>query len=114
VLAEEGLSAALEALVEEAPIPIELSALPDERFDAAVEAAGYFVVSETASRRPPGALRVSATRIDGCLVVEVEGEEAPEQILDFEDRVGALNGSVEVVCNDEGRVTIRAEIPCES
>jgi signal transduction histidine kinase len=114
VLAEEGLSAALEALVEEAPIPIELSALPDERFDAAVEAAGYFVVSETATRRPAGALRVSATRIDGCLVVEVEGEGAPEQIVDLEDRVGALNGSVEVVRNDEGRATIRAEIPCES
>jgi signal transduction histidine kinase len=114
VLAEEGLSAALEALVEEAPIPIELSALPDERFDAAVEAAGYFVVSETATRRPAGALRVSATRIDACLVVEVEGEGAPEQIVDLEDRVGALNGSVEVVRNDEGRVTIRAVIPCES
>jgi signal transduction histidine kinase len=114
VLAEEGLSAALEALVEEVRIPIELSALPDERFDAAVEAAGYFVVSETATRRPAGALRVSATRIDGCLVVEVEGEGAPEQTVDLEDRVGALNGSVEVVRNDEGRVTIRAEIPCES
>ena len=114
VLAEEGLAAALEALVEDAQIPIELRALPDERLDAAVEAAGYFVVSETATRRTAGTLKVSAARIDGCLVVEVEGEEAPEQILDLEDRVGALNGSVEVVRNDEGRVTIRAEIPCES
>jgi signal transduction histidine kinase len=114
VLAEEGLAAALEALVEDAPFPIELRTPPDARLDAAVEAAGYFVVSETATRRTAGTLKINAAQIEGCLMVEVEGEEAPEQILDLQDRVGALNGSVEVIRNDEGRVTIRAEIPCES
>jgi len=114
VLADEGLAAALEALSEEAPIPIELTTVPDERFDAPIEATAYFLVSETATQRSAGVLKVSAARRDGQLVVEVEGDRAPEQITELEDRIGALDGSLAVVRAPSGRVTIRAEIPCES
>ena len=114
VLADEGLAAALEALSEEAPIPIELTTVPDERFDAPIEATAYFLVSETATHRSAGVLKVSAARRDGQLVVEVEGDRAPEQITELEDRIGALDGSLAVVRAPSGRVTIRAEIPCES
>ena len=113
VLADEGLAAALEALSEEAPIPIELTAVPEERFEPRVEAAAYFLVSETASHRSAGALRIKAARLGDNLVVEVEGGRLPKQITEPEDRIGALDGSLTVVHDPGGRVTIRAEIPCE-
>jgi signal transduction histidine kinase len=114
VLADEGLAAALEALSEEAPIPIELTAVTEERFEPRVEAAAYFLVSETAIRQSTGALKVSAARRDGRLVVEVEGDHAPEQMTELEDRIGALDGSLVVVRAPGGRVTMCAEIPCGS
>jgi signal transduction histidine kinase len=114
MLAEDGLSVAVEALAEEGSIPFEITALPDERFDPSVEAAAYFVVSETARRSTRGTLKISAARHDGNLVVEVEGDGAPDKIIDLEDRVGTLDGSVAVTRAPDGRATIRAEIPCES
>jgi len=87
--------------------------VPDKRLESPVEAAAYFLVSETATRRSTGALRVSAVRRDGRLVVEVEGDHAPEQIVELEDRIGALDGRLAVVRAPSGRVTIRAEIPCD-
>ena len=113
MLAEEGLSVAVEALAEEVPTPFEITALPQERFGPSVEAAAYFVVSETV-RRSRGPVKVSAARRDGHLVVEVERDGAPGKIIDLEDRVGTLGGSVAVVPGPDGRATIRAEIPCES
>ena len=112
VLADEGLAAALEALAEEAPI--EITALPGERLSAPVEAAGYFVVSEAIRRSAASAFTVGASRRDGLLVIEVEGNTLPDEIVDLEDRVGALDGTLEVVREPSGTVTIRAEIPCES
>ena len=114
VLADEGLAAALEALSEEAKIPMELTTVPHERFESSIEAAAYFLVSETAIHSSTGPLNVSAARRDDRLVVEVEGDRAPEQITELEDRIGALDGKLAVVRTPSGRVTIRAEIPCES
>jgi signal transduction histidine kinase len=114
VLADDGLAAALEALAEEAPIPIELAAVSAERFDPAAEAAAYFHVSETAARKSGGGFKVSAARCGDRLVVEIECDRAPEQIIELRDRIGALDGSLAVVQAPGGGVTIRAEIPCES
>ena len=114
ILAEEGLSAAVEALAEEAPAPLEITALPDERLSSSVEAAAYFVVSETVRRPAANTLKISAVRHDSRLVVEVEGDSAPAEITDLQDRVGALDGTVAVMRGPGGVATIRAEIPCES
>ena len=114
ILAEEGLPAAVEALAEAVAVPIEITALPDERLGTSVEAAAYFVVSEAVRRATAGPLRVSAGRRDGRLVVEVEGDSVPAEITDLQDRAGALDGSVTVVPGPGGRAAIRAEIPCES
>jgi signal transduction histidine kinase len=113
ILAEEGLSAAVEALAEAVPVPLEITALPDERLGSSVEAAAYFVVSEAVRRGAASTLKVSAARRNGRLVVEVEGDSAPAEITDLEDRVGALDGSVAVVNGPDGRARLRAEIPCE-
>ena len=113
LLAEEGLAVALEALTEEAPVEIEIGALP-ERLDASVEAAAYFVVSEALkrSRRIPDRLAVRAE--DNRLLVEVEADIADSEIVGLEDRVGAVGGTLEVVREADGRARIRVEIPCGS
>ena len=113
ILAEEGLSAAVEALAEAAPIPLEITTLPDERLGSSVEATAYFVVSEAVRRCAAGTLKVSAARRNGRLVVEVEGDSAPAEITDLQDRVGALDGSVAVVHGPDGQAILQAEIPCE-
>jgi signal transduction histidine kinase len=113
-LAEEGLAAAVEALAEEAQLSLAITALPEERLDPSVEAAAYFVVSETVRRNATSALVVGAERRNGRLIVDVTADAAPERLVDLEDRVGALDGTVEVVRGRSGPVTIRAEIPCES
>jgi signal transduction histidine kinase len=114
ILAEEGLGAAVEALAESAPVPLEIAALPGERLSPPVEAAAYFVVAEAVRRDPVSTLRVSAARRDGRLVVEVEGDNMPAEITGLRDRVGALDGTVAVAQRPGGRATIRAEIPCAS
>jgi signal transduction histidine kinase len=114
VLADEGLAAALEALAEEAPIPIEITGLPGGRFEPPVEAAGYFLVSEALRRGAASALTVGAARQGSRLVIEIAGDDAPQQLTELEDRLGALDGSLEVVHGPGGRVRIRAEIPCGS
>jgi signal transduction histidine kinase len=114
ILAEEGLSAAVEALAEAAPAPLEITALPSERLGSSAEAAAYFVLSEAVRQAASGSLKVSAAQCDSRLIVEVEGDSLPAEITDMQDRVGALDGSVKVLRGPRGRGTIRAEIPCES
>jgi signal transduction histidine kinase len=110
VLSDEGLAAAVDALAEATPAPLGIGAMPQERFPAAVETAAYLVVAEAAKA---GAARVSATRRDGVLLVDVEAEAEPQGLVDLEDRVGALDGRVAVERAPGGGVRIRAEIPCE-
>ena len=107
VLSDEGLAAAIEALAEEAPVRI--AALPQGRFPPAVETAAYLVVAEAAKAGP---VRISTVRRDGALVVDVEAETEPEGLLELEDRVGALDGRLGLERAADGRVRIRAEIPC--
>ena len=113
LLAEEGLAAALEALTEEAPIEIEIGALP-EHLDAAVAAAAYFVVSEALKRSRGIPQRLAARTEEGQLVIEVEGDIAAGEIVGLVDRVGAAGGTLDVEHDPDGRVSIRAEIPCGS
>jgi signal transduction histidine kinase len=107
VLTDEGLAAAVEALAED--VPLRVGDLPQERFSPVVETAAYLVVAETAKA---GAASVRAERREGALVVDVEAEAEPEELVDLEDRVGALDGCLDVEQDADGGVRIRAEIPC--
>jgi signal transduction histidine kinase len=107
VLSDEGLAAAVEALAEE--VPLRIGDLPQERFSPAVETAAYLVVAEAAKA---GAASVRAERRDCALVVDVEAEAEPKELVDLEDRVGALDGRLDVERAPDGGVRIRAEIPC--
>jgi signal transduction histidine kinase len=111
-LADEGLAVALETLAETSPGRIAVRALPDERLDAGVEAAAYFVVAETLRRVRAERATVAAVRRDGSLIVELDAEGATDEPLtDLEDRVGALEGTLQVV-REAGRTRVRAELPC--
>jgi signal transduction histidine kinase len=115
VLADGGLAVAVHALAEEGRIPVAIGALPDERFPPAVETAAYAVVAE-AARTAAGPMRVSARSNDGTLVVDIEEEQGSNRIdrMTLEDRLGALDGTLRVDHATNGRVTIHAELPCES
>jgi signal transduction histidine kinase len=115
VLADEGLAAAVEALVEDATVPIRITALPEGRLEPVLETAAYLVVAEVLRHGGGGTVTVGATRRDGELVVEITRDgDAPQELVDLQDRVGALDGRLEVLHEPGGRVRIRAEIPCES
>lgn len=107
VLTDEGLATALEALAEQARFPVALSAVPDGRFAAAVELAAYRVVAGAAKSGP---VTVTARRTDVGLIVDVDGRGTPVSTVDLRDRVGALDGNVEVEASGE-TFRIHAVIP---
>lgn len=109
VLSDEGLAAAIEALAEEAILPLTIESLPEERYAAAVENAAYRLVAETAKA---GATRVRAVRRDGNLIIEMAASAPPQRIVELEDRIGALDGAIVVRGRPGGAVDLRAEIPC--
>ena len=87
LLAEEGLAAALEALTEEAPVEIEIGALP-QSLPSTAEAAAYFVVSEAIKRSRDTPDKLAARGEGDQLVVELEADIAASEIVALEDRVG--------------------------
>ena len=104
-LAEEGLPAALAALVEETDAPVVIGPMLEERIDPRVEAAAYFAVVAAVRRGP---VRVSTSRAHGLFVLELDHAGDPgEDLRDLEDRVGALDGRIALT----GK-RLRAEIPC--
>jgi signal transduction histidine kinase len=114
VLDEEGLAAAVETLAEDTETPFEIGQLPEGRLDPAVEAAAYFVIAGVARRTGSTSLTVSAARAGDRLLVEVTSDGAPADIVELEDRVGALDGTLRVSREPSGGVRIQAEIPCVS
>jgi signal transduction histidine kinase len=108
MLTDEGLAAAIEALTEALP-EVSVERLPGERYSTEVENAAYHVVAETLE---VGAKRIAAYRVNNTLVVEVDATSAPERLIDLQDRVGAVDGAVNLTPDLGGSVKLRAEIPC--
>jgi signal transduction histidine kinase len=114
VLADEGLAAAVEALAEEGRVPIQISSLPESRFDAPIETAAYTVVAE-AARTATDTIVVGAKASTDTLVIEVETHDGDAlDVVALEDRVGALDGRLFLQRREDDQVTIRAELPCGS
>jgi signal transduction histidine kinase len=112
VLADDGFAAAVTALSEESHVPVRVGALPEGRFGQAAETAAYTVVAE-AARAATEAVSVAAEERAGRLVVEVETTANGLDVVALEDRVQALAGELDVRLDAGGRITIRAELPCE-
>ncbi len=123
VLTDRGLATALETLASRAPVPVELSELPDERLPEAVELAAYFVVAEGLTNVAKYAQATHATvgvaRENGRLVVEVAddgiGGVDPDDgtgLRGLADRIAVLEGRLEIESERGRGTTIRALIPC--
>jgi signal transduction histidine kinase len=122
VLTDRGLGPALEALVNRAPVPVELTALPDERLAGPVEAAAYYVVAEAVTNVAKYArashVEVSVTRSNGHATVTVAddgvgGADASRGtgLRGLADRLEALDGRLDVDSPAERGTRISAEIP---
>jgi PAS domain S-box-containing protein len=122
VLTDRGLGAALDGVVARTPLPVDVTALLEERLPEAVEAAAYYVVCEALVNvaRYANASRatVSVAPVDGRLVVEVSddgvgGADAAKGtgLRGLADRVEALNGRLVLESEPENGTRVRAEIP---
>ena len=108
VLTDEGLAAAIESLADDVDT-LSIGPMPDERFPARIEQVAYRVVAEAAATGPA---RVSAAHVDGTLVVDVEAERLPDDLVDVEDRVSAADGVIATGHTIDGTVTMKVELPC--
>jgi signal transduction histidine kinase len=122
ILTNRGLAAALNDLATRAPVPVELVAVPPERLPDAVESTVYFLVSECLANVGKHAQATEAT-----VSVAVVGDEVEVVVKDdgvggadlaggsglqgLEDRVGALDGCVDIDSPPGGGTTVMATIP---
>jgi signal transduction histidine kinase len=122
VLTEDGLAAAIGALAERSAVPTSI-AIPDRRFDPAVEATAYYVVAEALTNiaRYAGdtTASVSLTHDGSTLRVEIHDEGPGGAVASrgsglqgLGDRVAAVGGTFLVDSPAGAGTTIRAAIPC--
>ena len=109
ILGDLGLAAALEALAESGRGAIQVVAAPAERLSPALETAAYLLVADAAET---GAVSVTAVRTHAQLIIEVDAASEPPSLVDLQDRVAALDGTLDVHPASAGHLCIRAVIPC--
>jgi len=122
VLTERGLEAALDALIQRAPMAVELRAAVPERPDAAIEAAAYFLVSEAltnvAKYAHADTVSVDVARVGDALVVTISDDgvggadlERGSGLRGLADRVGAIGGRLELTSPPGEGTQLRAHLP---
>ena len=125
ILTDRGLGPAVEALVSRAPLPVELTEVPDERLPEPVEAAAYYVVAEAVTNAVKYAqasnVSVSIRRSNGRAVVLVadDGVGGADSghgsgLRGLADRLEALDGRLRVESPPNRGTRIQAEIPLRS
>jgi len=123
VLTETGLAGAIQALAERSPVATTITAVPDGRFPAAIEATAYFVVSEALANvakhaRADGA-QVTIQSRPGRLVVEVSDDgaggaraERGSGLRGLADRVASVGGVLRIDSPPGCGTRLEADIPC--
>ena len=123
ILTERGLVAALDELALRAAIPVELAVDSGDGLPEQVEAAAYFVVSETlanvAKHAHATSARVHVQRVGGKVVIEVAddgiggaGAGRGSGLRGLTDRVEALGGRLWLSSPPGQGTVVRAEILC--
>jgi signal transduction histidine kinase len=121
VLAEGGLAKALGELADHSGVSVHL-AVPDFRFEPAVEAAAYFVCTETLANASKHAsashVAIDVVRRDGALVVSVSDDgrggatlEAGSGLRGLADRLETLGGRLTVTSPVGKGTLVVAELP---
>jgi signal transduction histidine kinase len=122
VLGQRGLEAALESLGSRAPIPVEIESDLDGRLPSTVETAAYFVVAEALTNVAKYAqatyASVTVRRADGRAVIDIRDDgvggadaTAGSGLRGLQDRVGALDGTLEVRSPPGAGTLVTARIP---
>jgi signal transduction histidine kinase len=122
VLSQRGLDAALETLGARSAVPVEIDVEPAGRLPSAVETAAYFVVAEAltnvAKHAQATLARVAVRTENGAALVEVADDGDGGAALDggsglqgLADRVGALDGTLELESPAGGGTVLRARFP---
>jgi signal transduction histidine kinase len=122
VLTDRGLEAAIRTLADRAPIPVELTRLPEDRLPNSVEAAIYYLVAEAITNVAKYAQATSASvaveRSNGFATVVVSddgiggAEPGPGSgLVGLADRVEALGGRLHIESPPGQGTHLTAEIP---
>ena len=122
LLSDRGRGAALDALASRAPVPVQVSGVPDARLLPAVEAAAYYVTAEALTNVAKYAQATEAT-----VVLTLDAERLRVEVRDdgvggadlamgtglcgLRDRADALDGRFEVDSPDGAGTTITVELP---
>ncbi len=125
ILTDRGLEVAIRALLERAPIPVELARLPEDRLPDAVEAAIYYLVAEAITNVAKYAQATCASvvveRSNGFATVLVRddgiggAEPVPGSgLVGLADRVEALGGRLHIESPPGEGTELTAEIPCQT
>jgi signal transduction histidine kinase len=123
VLTDRGLEPALQSLGNRAPFPVEIAGVPPLRLDEGVEAAVYYVVSESLTNAAKHAhaseAQVEIAATDEEVVVEIRDDGGGGASIDggsglrgLADRVEALGGRLELKSPSGGGTLVRATLPC--
>jgi signal transduction histidine kinase len=122
ILTQRGLAAAIDSLAAGLPISVQLD-VPDSRLPAPVEASVYFFCSEALTNvvkhAHAGSASVRVTLTDDRCAVEVRddgiGGAQPRSetsgLNGLRDRIGALNGTMEITSPATGGTVLEASIP---
>ncbi|MFL6075093.1 MAG: sensor histidine kinase [Mycobacteriales bacterium] len=123
VLTDRGLPAAVADVAGRSPVPVDVAVELPRRLPEAVEAAGYFAVSEALANvaKHSGARRALVTgRLEeDRLVLEVRDDGAGGAVASpagglagLADRVAVVNGRLSLFSPPGGPTVLRVEIPC--
>jgi signal transduction histidine kinase len=122
ILTDRGLVAALESLAERAPLAVTVAASPLGRLSTTCETTAYFVAAEALANIVKHAGAASASivvTVQGTclrLVVDDDGcggaDPSRPGLRGLADRVGALDGRLEVVSPAGSGTRLVAELPC--
>jgi PAS domain S-box-containing protein len=121
ILTDRGLSHALEALAARLPVPVELD-VPDDRFDAAIEATAYYIAAEALTNVAKHAEATVARAVVAAdaesLRLEVSDDGSGGAILaagtglvGLNDRASAIGGSLTVTSPAGEGTTVVATLP---
>ncbi len=122
ILTDQGLPAAVTALADRSPIPVEVDAMPGVRLPPAVEAAAYYLIAEAITNCAKYAdasrvvVRVGTSSDQARVEVEDDGiggadPDGGSGLRGIADRVEALRGNLHVVSPPGQGTALEAEIP---